>query len=537
MQTAQLHSRGSFSCFMQMLLTSYDTLYLDIYTTPISSGDTLDIRGLPVKVSKEKALRLIDDKIAIFETLTAKEVLPLGRATYTSNEKWQNAYHTTEAILTELFSEEEKMKFRQQVAFYSWATINDKAPIAKFRAYNNHIQKCIVLLKVYRERIEHFWPDDEDTLSVSSSFGKKIVMSKAEDRSAMDIDTITDVVIITALAKECEAVLRHLGSYQKVQIKGRTFYRASVQAQKPNHSYQVVVLSLHAMGNYHAAVATQQAISVWNPSYIVLAGITGGVQKGDSRYLGDLLVGEQIVAYEPGKQTESGIQRRYDVYRPARALLEVAKTLPPQEWALSTIIPRPDGTTNRVIPQVHFGVVASGEKVVTDSALTTELQSDWAQLAGIEMEGIGAAIAAYDADFLPGVLLVKGMCNWADGSKNDEWQAYAADVAASFVTGLLKSEPFKSVARPQPVRKNGRSSSFPGIIKFTICSKLVDDWENLADLLEIPTHYRARFARGREPQAVWEWLEQRGKLSELENVLELLNRHDLVKILQESQDN
>lgn len=360
-------------------------------------------------------------------------------------------------------------------------------------------------------------------------------MSKAEGASGAD--TITDVVIITALAKECEAILRHLGSYQKVQIKGRIFYRASVQAQKSSHSYQVVVLSLNVMGNYHAAVATQQAISVWNPSYIILTGIAGGVQKGNSRYLGDLLVGEQIVSYEPGKQTGSGIQRRYDVYRPAKALLEAAKNLSPQEWVLSTMVPRPDGTTNRVIPQVHFGVVASGEKVIADTALTSELQSDWSQLVGIEMEGIGAAIAAYDADFLPGVLLVKGMCDWADASKNDDWQAYAADVSASFVTGLLKSEPFTSIARPQPVRKDGKSSSFSGQIKFTICSRLVDDWGNLADLCEIPAHYRAGFARGREPQGVWEWLEQRGKLSELENILELLGRHDLVKILKESQDN
>jgi nucleoside phosphorylase len=489
-----------------------------------------------MKISKEKALRLIDDKIALFGTLETIEILPYDGTTYTGNEEYKLVYYTTEANLTELFSEEEMKKFRQNAVTPLWAAINDRNPAAKFRAYNNHIQKCIILLKAYRERVEHFWPDDEDTLSVSPPFGKETTMSKAENTNAMDADTITDVVIITALAEECEAVLRHLGSYQKVQIKGRTFYRASVQSQKSNRSYQVVVLSLNVMGNYHAAVATQQAISVWNPSYIILAGIAGGVQKGDSRYLGDLLVGEQIVAYEPGKQTESGIQRRYDVYRPARALLEAAKNLSSQEWALSTVVPRPDGTTNRVIPHVHFGVVASGEKVVANNALTSELQSDWSQLVGIEMEGIGAAIAAYDADFLPGVLLVKGMCDWADASKNDDWQAYAADVAASFVTGLLKSEPFTSVARPQPVRKDGRPSSFSGKIKFTICNRLVDDWGNLADLCEIPAHYRAGFARGREPQAVWEWLEQRGKLSELENILELLGRHDLLKILKESQD-
>ncbi len=489
-----------------------------------------------MKISKGKALRLIDDKIAKFETLKATEVLSFGETTYTRNEEYKLVYYAAEANLAELFSEEEVKKFRQQVTVPLWVAINDKTPIAKFRAYNDHIQKCVVLLKAYRERIEHFWADDEDKLSMSPPFGKETVVGKVENTNTMDADTITDVVIITALQKECEAVLRHLGSYQEVRTKGRTFYRASIQSQKSNNSYQVVVLSLTTMGNYRAALATQQAISVWNPSYIILAGIAGGVQKGNSRYLGDLLVGEQIVSYEPGKQTEFGIQRRYEVYRPAKILLEAAKNLPLQEWALATIVPRPDGTTKRVIPQVHFGVVASGEKVVADAALTNELQSDWSQLVGIEMEGVGIATAAYYADYLPGILLVKGMCDWADGFKNDDWQEYAADAAASFVIGLLKSEPFESKLKPQPVRKDEKISSISGKVKISICTKLIKDWEDLADYFDIPDHHRARFVKGREPQSVWEWLSQRDKLSELENGLVFIGRDDLVKILQQHLD-
>jgi hypothetical protein len=85
-----------------------------------------------------------------------------------------------------------------------------------------------------------------------------------KDASTMDFDMGTDVVIITALSKERDAVLRHLGSYRKVQTKGRIFYKASVRAQKSDNSYQIILLSLPAMGNLHAAVATQHAISVWN---------------------------------------------------------------------------------------------------------------------------------------------------------------------------------------------------------------------------------------------------------------------------------
>jgi WD40 repeat protein/nucleoside phosphorylase len=357
-----------------------------------------------------------------------------------------------------------------------------------------------------------------------------------EEANTMNSDMVTDVVIITALAKERDAVLHHLDSSEKIQTKGRIFYRASVQSRNSNHSYQIVLLSLPAMGNLESALATQQAISVWNPSYIILTGIAGGVQKETSRFLGDLLVGEQIVSYEPGKQTESGIQRRYEVYRPAKILLDAAKNLPIQDWALSTKVPRPDGTSGRVIPHVHFGVVASGEKVVADTALISELQSDWSQLVGVEMEGVGLALAAYNAEELPGIFLVKGMCDWADGSKNDDWQEYAADAAASFVIGLLKSEPFKSRVKPQPIRKDAKSLSFSGQVKISICRKLVQDWEDLADYFDIPDYQRARFVPGREPQSVWEWLNQRDKLSELESGLEFIGRDDLVKILKKERE-
>lgn len=59
-----------------------------------------------------------------------------------------------------------------------------------------------------------------------------------------------------------------------------------------------------------------------------------------------------------------------------------------------------------------------------------ELALNWSRLAAVDMEGGGTAQAAYDSDHLPGPLVVKGISDWADAGKNDDWQEYAADAAA-----------------------------------------------------------------------------------------------------------
>jgi Bacterial Death-like domain 3/TIR domain len=77
----------------------------------------------------------------------------------------------------------------------------------------------------------------------------------------------------------------------------------------------------------------------------------------------------------------------------------------------------------------------------------------------------------------------------------------------------------------QPARYSGQS-------KIAVCSRLLADWSQLADYLDVPLPDRARFERGREPQGVWEWLEARGRLADLTSALAAVGRGDLVEVLQ-----
>jgi pimeloyl-ACP methyl ester carboxylesterase len=83
---------------------------------------------------------------------------------------------------------------------------------------------------------------------------------------------------------------------------------------------------------------------------------------------------------------------------------------------------------------------------------------------------------------------------------------------------------------PQPSTEQGVASDF-GQVKIDLCRRLGADWQLLADYFNIEHAERARFDKGWEPQRVWEWLESRGRLTELAEGLRYIHRNDLADLL------
>jgi len=258
----------------------------------------------------------------------------------------------------------------------------------------------------------------------------------------------TDVVIITALKEEKEAVLNVLAQ-QKIsvsteKVENQTVYRATLLTQQ-NYSYKITLLAFNGMGNLDASVATSKAITDWNPTYIILTGIAGGFQKKTERSLGDVVVAEQVAYVEGGKEESSGFRSKPKVYPSANELLEVAHHF---DWQPSIQAIRPDKSASQ--PKVLFGDVISSEKVIKSLEANQTLQQMWPSACAIEMEGGGTAMAVYKSGKPKGFLLVKAICDWADDKKVDHWHEYAAESAASFVIELLKTGPFQ----PQSTTKS-----------------------------------------------------------------------------------
>jgi nucleoside phosphorylase len=95
----------------------------------------------------------------------------------------------------------------------------------------------------------------------------------------------------------------------------------------------LILFALPEMGYYQAADATTRAIDVWNLRFALLGGIAGAV-KCTGYELGDVIVAEATVGYELGKQKDDGLHRRLKFLRPAGELIEVARKLKPEDWAL-----------------------------------------------------------------------------------------------------------------------------------------------------------------------------------------------------------
>ena len=75
-------------------------------------------------------------------------------------------------------------------------------------------------------------------------------------------------------------------------------------------------------------------------------------------------------------------------------------------------------------------------------------------------------------------------------------------------------------------------SVYSGKSKIEFCPLLGNDWQDLADYFDIPLEQRRQFEKGRECQAIWEWLEYRNKLQKLPEALEYIKREDLLSVLQ-----
>lgn len=95
---------------------------------------------------------------------------------------------------------------------------------------------------------------------------------------------------------------------------------------------------------------------------------------------------------------------------------------------LSRSVKRPKRISNE--PVIHYGLIASGNRVIKDSCLRDQLGRKFGAIC-VEMEAAGLM------NTFP-CLVIRGICDYADTHKNKSWQRYAAAVAAAYTRELLQ---------------------------------------------------------------------------------------------------
>jgi len=305
--------------------------------------------------------------------------------------------------------------------------------------------------------------------------------------------------IITALEKEFKAVKVLLENPIKFNMPGKGAGRRYVVGEIPTEDggKHIVVLALATMGNNMAAGRATLLLEHF-PSieHIIMAGIAGGVpypEKPDEHVrLGDIVISNSggVVQYDFSKQTTSEVIHRHPPRPPSATLLEAVSFLNMEADSTNSpwmkyinqamdelrvtrpaedkdILASSTSPHNPILhpedikripkqPRIFTGTIASANILLKDP-LTRDALRDKFGVKAVEMEGSGIADATWYHE--KGYLVVRGICDYCDGNKNDEWQEYAAIAAAAYTCSLLESMPTKdSEFAPEIDHNEGQAS-------------------------------------------------------------------------------
>ncbi|KAL2844150.1 nucleoside phosphorylase domain-containing protein [Aspergillus pseudoustus] len=245
-----------------------------------------------------------------------------------------------------------------------------------------------------------------------------------------------------------------------------------------------------------ATVATNMSRSFPQIKYRLLVGIGGGVPNAahDIR-LGDVVIGMPdgqyggVVQYDLGSDLENDFRVKGFLHPPPTVLrsavqimrsdhltrpstvgkhlsdflqrdpgLDVYKRPPPaldilfnsdypHDTSQSTcdgckkdrvVIRRPRDTVH---PRIHYGLIASGDRVMKSAAKRSALVSQVGDILCFEMEAAGLLTE------LP-CIVIRGISDYADSHKNDSWQHYSAAAAAGCAKELLSYVDIESIPSP-----------------------------------------------------------------------------------------
>jgi len=237
-----------------------------------------------------------------------------------------------------------------------------------------------------------------------------------------------DVLIVTVTKVESRAVVQVFQEVtgkqaQPVSIGERIYwYLGEVKGAQ-------VFMALSEMGAGGLGAsqqAVQKAIDALNPSAVIMVGIAFGINE-QKQAIGEILVSQQLLLYDLQRVGKEEIIPRGDKPHASAWLLNRFRSAD-LDW-------------NGAL--VRFGLVLTGEKLVDNIDYRAQLKQFEPEAIGGEMEGAGLYVSCQEAKV--DWILVKAVCDWADGKKGvpdkNSHQNTAAQNAASLVVHALLQAP------------------------------------------------------------------------------------------------
>tara|TARA_R110002167_G_scaffold22388_2_gene80263 strand:- start:6828 stop:8372 length:1545 start_codon:yes stop_codon:yes gene_type:complete len=326
-------------------------------------------------------------------------------------------------------------------------------------------------------------------------------MQTVENQFKPDLDFPNVTIgVITALKEEysaCKEIFdpKHEGSEKSKRATSGSLRCWLCRIESKHGGEHIVAITLlPSMGNNAASIGANILLQHCDQiSKVIMCGIAGGVPNPDKAEdhvrLGDIVVSNEkgIIQYDRGKQRStaheindpnplSGFEFRGTTTRPCNDMLEAVDMIHADEillgkddirdWELvvNSFLEtckneewnRPYHTKDRLIdeeggpsighpkdnerrsgyPRVFHGPIGAANIVLADPVKRNMLR-DIHGVKAIEMESSGIADSCWVAGI--GYLVIRGICDYCNHTKNNVWHFYSALVAAAYCKTVIEN--------------------------------------------------------------------------------------------------
>lgn len=199
--------------------------------------------------------------------------------------------------------------------------------------------------------------------------------------------------------------------------------------KKDGETREVISVAAPRMGMTAASITSMKLITSFRPRYLAMIGIAAGVK--DRCQLGDIVVADPSWDWGSGKIAAAGSESRFQQAPHQISLDSFVRSklgLLEQDAATLDSIRRAwKGSSIDHVLRMHVGPVASGSMVLADKKVAGQIVAQHRKLLAIEMETYGVYAASQEAPLpQPKAFSIKGVSDYADKNKADDYQQYAA---------------------------------------------------------------------------------------------------------------
>ena len=240
------------------------------------------------------------------------------------------------------------------------------------------------------------------------------------------------IAIVSAMHDELSQLLVLMPDEHKQTCAGREFWLGHL------HGYDVVLV-LSGIGKVAAATTATLLIEHFQASHIVFTGVAGGLAKGVN--VGDLVVADSFLQHD---LDVSPLFPKYVVPGYKRSTFQADGTLARELKQaciavladLSTLLtPETRAAFGLANPQLHHGLLISGDRFVSTTFESQKLQKDLPTALAVEMES--AAFAQVCHDYGVPFAAVRTISDRADDDATVDFNRFLSEVASHYSASIV----------------------------------------------------------------------------------------------------